>query len=289
MISYDGGRNHAIREGEFSQRGLELPVNLFTFFSVPMKTINQTALPDTGERMIPTADGELSYVFARHKFAYECARGYAESRSVLDVGCGTGYGCKILSAVAQSVVGIDYHSDAIAFCRAHYSAPNVSFAQCDIPDIHFTGEFDLAVSFQVIEHLSDLHLFLGKLTTAVRPGGMILITTPNVRTPATGRDANPFHTNEMNYTRFHDLLSEHFASFELLGIGYASPNRLRAIVQGSPLYRLGKLFGRKSPMKKIADATMGLTKFRVLKSAVAESSIDLFAICRNDLQQKTKK
>ena len=53
-------------------------------------------LDDTGERMIPTAEGETSFVFARHRFAYEQARTFVGGKSVLDIGCGTGYGCRIL-------------------------------------------------------------------------------------------------------------------------------------------------------------------------------------------------
>ncbi len=35
-----------------------------------MNTTRQTRLADTGERMIPTAEGEVSLVFSRHQFAY---------------------------------------------------------------------------------------------------------------------------------------------------------------------------------------------------------------------------
>ncbi len=53
---------------------------------------NQPQLKDTGERIIPTEDGELSLVYSRHRFAYEYASTFVENKTVLDVGCGTGYG-----------------------------------------------------------------------------------------------------------------------------------------------------------------------------------------------------
>ncbi len=246
-----------------------------------MSDNTSTPLRDTGERMIPTNDGELSYVFARHKFAYEVAREYAVSKRVLDIGCGTGYGCKILSGVALSVVGIDYSLEAIAFCNAKFPSPNVSFIHTDILNLRVQQEFDTAISFQVIEHMADLDLFLDKMKAAVQKGGAILITTPNVREPTSDADANPFHVNEMNYASFHELLSRHFPSFDLLGIGYASSNRLRTFVQRTPLYRLGKMFGRKSPIKKLANTTMNLTDFQVLKSDISRDAIDLFAVCTN--------
>jgi len=252
-----------------------------------MNLSSQMPLKDTGERMIPTGEGEISYVFARHKFAYAYARQYARSRRVLDLGCGTGYGCRILSDVAQSVVGIDHDPEAIEYCSRNFPASNVSYIRSDISDVRFRNEFDLGVSFQVIEHMRDLELFLLKLTTAVVSGGTIIITTPNVRIPTPERDANPFHANEMNAAQFHRLLSDHFSSFELSGIGYASPSILRTIVQNSPLYRIGKFLTRKSVVKRIASASLGLTDFRVLRSDVESNSIDLLAICKNERPSAT--
>jgi len=247
-----------------------------------MNEQNDRSLRDTGERMIPTGEGEVSYVFARHKFAYEQAKRYAQGCRVLDVGCGTGYGCKILSEVASSVVGIDYSAEAVAYCNANSTAPNVLFEHANATDIAFNREFDLALSFQVIEHHSNPPLFLKKIKQAVRPGGTILLTTPNAREPVRKGEENPFHENEMNYEQFKKLLSEHFSSFELLGIGYASPNKLRTLIQRSPLYRLGKYFNRKNPIKKLANATMNLTNFQVLHTDIAHDAIDLFAICKNE-------
>ncbi len=247
-----------------------------------MRKLQQHRLDDTGERIIPTERGEVSYVFSRHKFAYEYARQYAQTKRVLDVGCGTGYGCKILSDVAQSVVGIDYNEEAIAFCQAHFSTFNITFTQIDAADLPFRKEFDLAVSFQVIEHMPNLHLFLKSLTGAVRTGGTILLTTPNVREPVPEDEANPFHANEMNFDQFYALLSQHFPSFTLIGIGYAASNKLRTFLQRSPLYRLGKYIHRKSPVKKLANSALHLTEFRVLNTDIARDAIDLLAICKNE-------
>lgn len=247
-----------------------------------MKENKQISLQDTGERMIPAGKGEVSYVFARHTFAYEYARRYAQSKRVIDIGCGTGYGCKILSEVADAVVGTDYNAEAIEYCRANYSVPNASFLRLDAAKLPFDKAFDLAVSFQVIEHMPDLHLFIEHINRSVRKNGTILLTTPNARVPVTKARANPFHTNEMNFEQFLKLLSDHYASFELLGIGYASSNKLRTLLQRSPLYRLGKYINRKSPVKKLANAAMNLTDFTILRSNIASDAIDLFAICNNE-------
>lgn len=81
-----------------------------------MNDTSDVRLVDTGERMIPTHKGEVSVVFARHQFASNFAQRFASGKNVLDLGCGTGYGCKVLAGVANRVLGIDQDADAIAYC-----------------------------------------------------------------------------------------------------------------------------------------------------------------------------
>jgi 2-polyprenyl-3-methyl-5-hydroxy-6-metoxy-1,4-benzoquinol methylase len=237
-------------------------------------------LHDTGERMLPTQEGEVSIVFARHTLTYEYAFQFAEGKKVLDAGCGTGYGSNMLAARARHVTAIDLSTEALDYCRSHYTAPNLEFVQNDVRKLTFRGEFDVAVSFQVIEHLPDPGAFLETLKQAVVPGGIIVIATPNVRTPRTGAGANPFHCSEMSYDELWTLLGKHFSSFQILGIGHAKPNALRAFIYKTPLYRLGKLLKRGSAVKKLANKTLNLTNFQVISERVAEDAADLIAVCR---------
>ena len=239
-----------------------------------------TTLPDTGERMIPTAEGELSVVFARHRFTYEYALQFAEHKRVLDVGCGTGYGSKLLAARASSVLGLDQDTNAISYSREHSGAQNIRFVQGNAEELAFRDEFDVAVSFQVIEHVDDTDDFVRRIKEAVKTGGTILLTTPNARDKGTRPSDNPFHVNEMNHREFSELLTRHFTSFELLGIGYAAPSRLRSIVQRSPLYALGRYLKRRSPIKKFADRALNLTDYAIVSTNVERDAIDLLAVCR---------
>lgn len=231
--------------------------------------------------MLPAREGEVSIVFARHKLTYEYALQFVEGKTVLDAGCGTGYGSNMLASRARRVTAVDLSADAIDYCRTHSAAPNLDFVQMDVTQLGFHRVFDVAVSFQVIEHLPDPGAFLSGLKQAVVPGGTIILATPNARSPRTGDAANPFHCSEMNYDELHALLSAHFPAFKILGIGHARPNRLRAFIYNSPLYRLGKLLRRGSVVKKLADKTLDLTSFRVIAEDVAEEAVDLLAVCEN--------
>lgn len=237
-------------------------------------------LSDTGERMIPVAEGEVSVVFARHTLTYEYALQFVEGKKVLDAGCGTGYGSNMLASRAQHVRGIDLSAEAIDYCRAHYARPNLEFVQMDVSQLASRSEFDVAVSFQVIEHLPDPGAFLELLKGAVVPGGVVMIATPNVRAPRAGDAANPFHVSEMNYDQLRNLLRRHFTDVTIVGIGHARPNRLRSFIYDSPLYRLGRLLKRGSAMKKLANRALDLTGFQVISDHVAEDALDLIAVCR---------
>lgn len=245
-------------------------------------------LPDTGERMIPPGPGEVSFVWERHRFAYEVALAHVQDKSVLDVGCGTGYGTHLLAQHAERVVGIDRDPSAVAYCRQNYSAPNLTYRVADARELDLDDAFDVTLSFQVIEHLPDPAAFLAQLRDRTVPGGIVLITTPNVREPAPESD-NPFHLSEMNAPQLTTYGSAVFSRADLLGIGYKRPNRLRRAIQHTPLYRMGKLLKRSSAVKRAADRALDLRAFSVLSERVAEDALDLLLIGYVDAKRSDRR
>lgn len=242
----------------------------------------QSHLEDTGERMIPTGEGEVSVVFSRHQFTYRYAQQFAEGKDILDLGCGTGYGSAILAEQADHVVGVDNDAQAIDYCRAHFGGPNVVFEQADATALPMDREFDMAVSFQVIEHVHDAGAFVDLLKMAVKNDGLIMITTPNARSTRQRGKKNPFHFSEMNYSQFRALIASKFGEYKILGIGPARKNTLSRIVELIPFYRsIGLRFKRSSIIKKIAVQAMDLTRNRVIEDDVARQAIDLLAVCTN--------
>ncbi len=146
----------------------------------------------TGERL-PGTEAEFAVDLARHLAAYRFARARAAGRTVLDAGCGAGYGTALLAEVAVSVVGID-RAEAVALARAAHAAPNLEYRPFDLERLAALGErFDLVVSFQVIEHLPDPVGFLGALDACRAPGGTLVVTTPNRLMTVS---ENPYHLRE---------------------------------------------------------------------------------------------
>jgi SAM-dependent methyltransferase len=177
------------------------------------------ALPLTGERTIPGL-AEENYWFRRHEVVYERLADRCAGRDVLEAGCGEGYGADLIAHVARHVIGLDYDESAVAHVKARY--PRVEMRQGNLAELPLPdGAVDVVVNFQVIEHLWDQGQFVAECSRVLRPGGALLMSTPNRITFSPGRDTpiNPFHTRELNAAELTELLeSAGFTLESMLGV-----------------------------------------------------------------------
>lgn len=173
-------------------------------------------LPLTGERTVPGLAIE-NYWFRRHEVAYRHCADFCAGQDVLEAGCGEGYGADLIASVARHVTALDYDEATVAHVRARYPRVEVlsgNLAALPIPD----ASVDVVVNFQVIEHLWDQPQFVTECARVLRPGGRLLMSTPNRITFTPGSDVpvNPFHTRELNAAELRELLED--GGFELDGV-----------------------------------------------------------------------
>ncbi len=165
----------------------------------------------------------IDYVtFLKHRKAYDFADERAKGLKVLDFGCGSGYGSSLLAKNAASVDGVDASSPAIAHCLEHYDMPNLTYHKIP-PNTTLPFEdnsFDVVISFQVIEHMPDVQAYLRLLKRVLRPGGTLLITTPNRAHRLWPFQMNwqPAHFREYSVKTLRRELAPEFGDAELLGI-----------------------------------------------------------------------
>jgi SAM-dependent methyltransferase len=128
---------------------------------------------------------------------------------VLEAGCGEGYGADLIASTARRVVAVDYDAATIAHVGTRYPRVQVlaaNLAAVPMPD----ASVDVVVNFQVIEHLWDQPQFITECLRLLRPGGLLLMSTPNriTFTPGSDTPLNPFHTRELNAAELRQLLED---------------------------------------------------------------------------------
>ncbi|WBF66274.1 class I SAM-dependent methyltransferase [Desulfovibrio subterraneus] len=96
---------------------------------------------------------------------------------VLDVGCGTGLNAAELQQMGHTVYGIDISPIAIEkFNEAGFTGKVCDLAQ----GIPFDDEsFDTIFASEVIEHVADYPHLLNECNRTLRPGGKLVLSTPN--------------------------------------------------------------------------------------------------------------
>ena len=103
------------------------------------------------------------------------ALGPLAGRTVLDVGCGTGFVTAALERSGMRVVGIDMHEVGLQFARPRMRGPLICATATTLP---FRDQFEVAMLCDVIEHCPDDVLVLRDTSRAIRPGGSIVVTVP---------------------------------------------------------------------------------------------------------------
>lgn len=161
-----------------------------------------------------------------HLRAYEEAAGLAGGKQVLDLGCNNGYGSATLSSTAASVIGVDVSRTAIVAAEEIHKKEGLSFQVIDGGRLPFDdSSFDMVVSCQVIEHISDTKSFLQEITRVLRPNGNLFLTTPNaeIRLDPGMRPWNQFHVREYSAGSLAGELEQFFSKVEVNGL-FASPD-----------------------------------------------------------------
>ncbi|SKA35857.1 Methyltransferase domain-containing protein [Chitinophaga eiseniae] len=154
-----------------------------------------------------------NYIFYRHLFAYNSIPScYLTGKDVLELGCGAGYGMKILSETTNTYVAVDKKKPAV-----NLETSNIQYHQCRLPDLQTIPDerFDTIICFQVIEHIEEDDLLLAEIKRILRPNGSAFITTPNRSTTLV---RNPFHIREYTPGEFSRILLRHFTHVEVMGV-----------------------------------------------------------------------
>ena len=203
-----------------------------THTSVEAVTLDGTAdtlfAASAGERTVPGIWHE-NYWFRRHEVVYDWTVTLVEQVTarlgrdpvVVDAGCGEGYGTQALAARTPTLA-LDYDAATAAhLARAHPTLPALRGNLTALPLQDDT--VDVLVSLQTVEHIWDQPRFVAECARVLRPGGVLVLSTPNRLTFPPG---NIFHHRELDADELTALMSPHVDRVDVLGVDHGG--RIRA-------------------------------------------------------------
>ena len=127
----------------------------------------------------------LTFMLARYKFVSKMLAGKS---SVVEVGCGDGFGMRMVLQTVTRGVGIDFDPVFIEWARGQASKEGIpaEFILHDVLQAPPPGQFDAAYSLDVIEHIEPAMegRFVANIGAALKPDGVCLIGTPNITSAA---------------------------------------------------------------------------------------------------------
>lgn len=97
---------------------------------------------------------------------------------VLEVGCGAGFFVKELEREGFTASGIDLGPENTNFAKTYM---DIDVQGCDFLTAPIEEGLDWVVMHQLIEHVPQPSKFIARAKDLLRPGGSLLITTPNLR------------------------------------------------------------------------------------------------------------
>ena len=191
-------------------------------------TLNRTAyrfpqpadpLSFNGERYVSglLGNADSGDIQSEHYHRYLFALRFCHDKDVLDIASGEGYGSHLLGQVAHSVIGVDADQGAVSFANRNYLTDRVSFktgiAQAlPIQDV----SIDVVVSYETLEHFTDHDAFAAEVRRVLRPGGLLVISSPNrVIYTEQAEYHNEWHLRELDRNEFLTYLHANFANVRL--------------------------------------------------------------------------
>jgi len=131
---------------------------------------------------------ELEELFKKNKERYEkdpdqrsvITLRMIEGKDILDVGCAGGNLSKRMAKMGFNVIGIDVLKESIKIAKEFNNMPNVLFEVHDLLKEPFPpNSVDCITFLETIEHVENPALFLREFHKILRPGGHVVLSTPN--------------------------------------------------------------------------------------------------------------
>jgi 2-polyprenyl-3-methyl-5-hydroxy-6-metoxy-1,4-benzoquinol methylase len=132
----------------------------------------------------PDEDRRREAYLAEHRLrANDLKRLLPEGGRVLDIGCSTGVFAGALKEAGFDVLGSDISPDACAEAARTLGEDHVFCGPVEAIADQLEGSLDAITMMDVIEHFADVVSPLKAMHRMLRPGGILFLRTPTLRSP----------------------------------------------------------------------------------------------------------
>ena len=100
---------------------------------------------------------------------------------ILDIGCGAGLLCEPIVRLGAQVFGIDPSETNIAAAKMHANRSHllIDYRATTIEAMDTRERFDVVLAMEVVEHVTDIQLFLDRCAAVMKPSGLMVVATLN--------------------------------------------------------------------------------------------------------------
>lgn len=107
--------------------------------------------------------------------------GSLQGLRILDIGCGAGLLSEPLARLGAQVTGIDPSETNIAAAKVHAERSHtlVDYRATTVEAMNNRQRFDIVLAMEVVEHVTDVGLFLEQCGGLMKPSGMMVVSTLN--------------------------------------------------------------------------------------------------------------
>ena len=101
--------------------------------------------------------------------------------NILDIGCGGGLLCEPLKRLGATVTGIDASKQNIEVAKFHANEMNlnIDYIQCEPEKLKINKKFDVILNMEVVEHVSNIDLFIEHCSQLIEKNGIMFVATIN--------------------------------------------------------------------------------------------------------------
>lgn len=195
---------------------------LYQWFNLIYGTIVGLILLITPKKIIFVGERPSSSdIEGLHLSKYKFALKFCKGKSILEIGCGSGYGSEYLAQNGvKKITAYDIDPKAIIFAIKNSLHSNINFAKGDAETLKLKDKYDAVISFEVIEHLSNPQRLLELARNGLRKGGIFIMSTPNKAFCIQDGDkpSNPYHVHEYYPKELREMLFKYFKQVQFYGV-----------------------------------------------------------------------